>query len=168
MLAELRTFRPVPFELVLDGELWGTEAMLVAVGNSASYGGGMRAAPGAMLDDGLLDVVVLENVPKLTFLTKILPRVFKGEHLREPRVHVLRAREITVSADRPFTMYADGDPIGELPLRVRALPGAINVIVPADSGLDSDSAFTGAAPAPPPAQDGPSERTSRGGPPEER
>jgi YegS/Rv2252/BmrU family lipid kinase len=169
-LRALAAWRPARFELELDppGQRHTYTAYTVGACNSKSYGGGMRAAPGAMLDDGLLDVVVLENVSKLTFLTKILPRVFKGEHVREPRVHVLRAREITVSADRPFTMYADGDPIGELPLRVRALPGAINVLVPADSGLDSDSAFTGAAPAPPAAQDGPSERASHGGPPEER
>ncbi len=83
----------------------------------------MRAAPDAMLDDGLLEVVVLENVGKLAFLTRILPKVFKGTHVREPGVHVFRAREIALSADRPFTMYADGDPIGELPVRVRALRG---------------------------------------------
>jgi YegS/Rv2252/BmrU family lipid kinase len=174
-LRALAAWRPARFELELDppGQRHAYTAYTVGAGNSKSYGGGMRAAPGAMLDDGLLDVVVLENVSKLTFLTKILPRVFKGEHVRDPHVHVLRAREITVSANRPFTMYADGDPIGELPLRVRALPGVINVLVPADSGLDSDSAFTGAAPAPSaaasaPAQDGPSEWASRGGHPEER
>jgi len=94
----------------------------------------MRAAPDALLDDGLLEVVVLESVSKLRFLTRILPKVFKGTHVREPGVHVFRAREIALSADRPFTMYADGDPIGELPLRVRALRGAITMIVPAQPG----------------------------------
>ena len=175
-LRALAAWRPARFEIELDppeGERRAYTAYTVGAGNSKSYGGGMRAAPGAMLDDGLLDVVVLENVSKLAFLTKILPRVFKGEHVREPRVHVLRAKEITVAADRPFTMYADGDPIGELPLRVRVLPGAISVLVPADSGTGPDSAFTGPAPAPPapasvPAPDGPSERTSLGGHPEER
>jgi diacylglycerol kinase family enzyme len=92
----------------------------------------MRAAPDALLDDGLLDVVVLENVSKIRFLAKILPRVFSGAHINEPTVRVFRAREITISADRPFTMYADGDPIGELPVRVRALSGAVRVLVPAD------------------------------------
>jgi YegS/Rv2252/BmrU family lipid kinase len=150
-LRALAAWRPARFELELDppdGERKAFTAYTVGACNSKSYGGGMRAAPGAMLDDGLLDVVVLENVSKLTFLTKILPRVFKGEHVREPRVHVLHAKELIVSADRPFTMYADGDPIGELPLRVRVLPGAIDVLVPASSGTDRDSAFTG---APPPA-----------------
>jgi YegS/Rv2252/BmrU family lipid kinase len=145
-LRALAAWRPARFELELDppdGERKAFVAYTVGACNSKSYGGGMRAAPGAMLDDGLLDVVVLENVSKLAFLTKILPRVFKGEHVREPRVHVLRAKELVVSADRPFTMYADGDPIGELPLRVRALRGAINVLVPAQAG--ADSAFASAA-----------------------
>ena len=106
--------------------------------NSKTYGGGMRAAPDALLDDGLLDVVVLENVGKLRFLTRILPKVFSGTHVREPSVRSFRAREVTISADRPFTMYADGDPIGELPLRVSALAGAVWVLVPAgEAGADA-------------------------------
>jgi YegS/Rv2252/BmrU family lipid kinase len=148
-LRALAAWRPARFELELDppdGERKAFTAYTVGACNSKSYGGGMRAAPGAMLDDGLLDVIALENVSKLTFLTKILPRVFKGEHVREPRVHVLHAKELVVSADRPFTMYADGDPIGELPLRVRVLAGAIDVLVPASSGTDPDSAFVGTPP----------------------
>jgi YegS/Rv2252/BmrU family lipid kinase len=114
----------------------------VGAANSKAYGGGMRAAPDALLDDGLLDVCVLESVSKLRFLTRILPKVFSGTHVREPNVRVFRAREILVSADRPFTMYADGDPIGELPLRVRAVSGAVRVLVPAQ-GAGTD-AFLGA------------------------
>ncbi|HWF31004.1 MAG TPA: diacylglycerol kinase family protein [Solirubrobacteraceae bacterium] len=171
-LRALAAWRPARFELELDppdGERKTFTAYTVGACNSKSYGGGMRAAPGAMLDDGLLDVIVLENVSKLTFLTKILPRVFKGEHVREPRVHVLHAKELVVSADRPFTMYADGDPIGELPLRVRVLAGAIDVLVPASSGTAPDSAFSGAPPpAAAPAPREPSERAGAGGHPEER
>jgi diacylglycerol kinase family enzyme len=94
-----------------------------------------------MLDDGLLEVVVLESIGKLAFLTKILPKVFKGTHVELPSVHVFRAAEVDISADRPFTMYADGDPIGELPLRVRAVRGAVSVLVPADVTA-KDSAFS--------------------------
>jgi YegS/Rv2252/BmrU family lipid kinase len=132
----LISWRPARFEIELDppGERRVFTAFTVGAANSKTYGGGMRAAPDAMLDDGLLEVVVLENVGKLAFLTRILPKVFKGTHVREPRVHVFRAREIALSADRPFTMYADGDPIGELPLRVQALPGAITMLTPAGAG----------------------------------
>jgi YegS/Rv2252/BmrU family lipid kinase len=170
-LRALVAWRPARFELrldPLDGERRAFVAYTVGACNSKSYGGGMRAAPGAMLDDGLLDVVVLENVSKLAFLTKILPRVFKGEHMREPRVHVLHAKEIIVSADRPFTMYADGDPIGELPLHVRVLGGAINVLVPASSGSDPDSAFANTLPPPAAKAAAPNKHASFGGHAEER
>jgi YegS/Rv2252/BmrU family lipid kinase len=135
-LGALISWRPARFEIELDppSERRTFTAFTVGAANSKTYGGGMRAAPDAMLDDGLLEVVVLENVGKLAFVTRILPKVFKGTHVRERGVHVFRAREIALSADRPFTMYADGDPIGELPLRVRALPGAITMLTPAGAG----------------------------------
>jgi YegS/Rv2252/BmrU family lipid kinase len=131
-LRALAAWRPARFEIELDppGEKISFSAFSVGACNSKAYGGGMRAAPDAMLDDGLLDVMALESVGKLTFLTRILPKVFSGTHVREPCVHVYRAREIALSADRPFTMYADGDPIAPLPVTVRAVPNAIRVIVP--------------------------------------
>jgi YegS/Rv2252/BmrU family lipid kinase len=132
----LISWRPARFEIELDppSERRVFTAFTVGACNSKTYGGGMRAAPDAMLDDGLLEVVVLENVGKLAFVTRILPKVFKGTHVRERGVHVFRAREIALNANRPFTMYADGDPIGELPLRVRALPAAITMLTPAGAG----------------------------------
>ncbi len=145
-LRALIAWRPARFELELDppGERRSFLAYTVGAANSKTYGGGMRAAPSAMLDDGLLEVIVLERVGKLAFLTRILPRVFSGAHVSEPCVHTFRAREVAISADRPFQMYADGDPIGELPLRVRALAGAIDVIVPAQDPPDSAFARAGA------------------------
>ncbi len=133
-LRALIGWRPARFEIELDppGERHSFTAYTVGAANSKAYGGGMRAAPDALLDDGLLDVVVLESVSKVRFLTRILPKVFSGAHVQEPNVRVFRAMEVAVSADRPFTMYADGDPIGDLPLRIRALRGAVRVIVPKD------------------------------------
>lgn len=139
-LRALIAWRTARFEIELDppGERVVVAAYTVGAANSRAYGGGMRAAPDALLDDGLLDVMALESVSKFAFVTKILPKVFSGEHTQEPGVRVWRAREVSVSADRPFAMYADGDPIGELPVRVRALPGAVTVLVP-------ESAAAGAA-----------------------
>ncbi len=134
-LRALAAWRPARFELVLDGQRHTFTGYSVGAANSKAYGGGMYAAPDALLDDGLLDVPYVEQIPKLRFLTRILPKVFKGTHVREPSVHVLRGRELQISADRPFTLYADGDPIGELPLRVSVLPAAVRVLVPADSPL---------------------------------
>jgi YegS/Rv2252/BmrU family lipid kinase len=131
-LRALVSWKPARFELELDppGERHSFQAYTVGMANSRSYGGGMQAAPDAMLDDGLLEVLVLESIGKLAFLTRILPNVFKGTHVEDPSVRVFRAREVTISCDRPFTMYADGDPIGELPLRVRAVAAAVTVLVP--------------------------------------
>jgi YegS/Rv2252/BmrU family lipid kinase len=142
-LRALASWRPARFEIELDppGERLRFTAYTVGACNSKTYGGGMRAAPDAMLDDGLLEVVVLETVSKREFLTKLLPRVFKGTHVELPSVHVFRAAAVEISADRPFTMYADGDPIGELPVRVSTVGGAISVLVPTDAAAAS-SAFS--------------------------
>ncbi len=139
-LRALLFWRSARFQIELDppGERHSFSGYTVGVCNSKTYGGGMRAAPDALLDDGLLDVVVLESVSKLRFLTRILPKVFSGTHVREPNVRVFRAREVSISADRPFTMYADGDPIGELPSRVKTVSGAVRVLVPAGAaGMDA-------------------------------
>lgn len=138
-LRALAAWRPARLTIELDppGERRTFTGYSVGAASSRSYGGGMRAAPEALLDDGMLEVIVLEDVSKLAFLTKILPRVFSGTHAQEPCVHCFKAREVLIEADRPFTMYADGDPIGELPLRVRAVPGALDVLVPADPTIDA-------------------------------
>lgn len=145
-LRALLAWRPARFEVELDppGERHSFTAYSIGAANSKAYGGGMRAAPGAMLDDGLLEIMVLESVGKLRFLTRIFPKVFAGTHVAEPCVKVFRAREVTIRADRPFTMYADGDPIGELPVRVSAVQGAVSVIVPVPGS--PDSAFAASSP----------------------
>ncbi len=153
-LRALIAWHPARFEIELDppGERVSVLAYTVGACNSRSYGGGMRAAPDALLDDGLLDVVVLENVSKLRFVTKILPKVFSGAHVSEPGVRVWRAREISVGADRPFETYADGDPIGELPVRVRALAGVVQVLVPddvaANAAFGSPRSLSSSCPSP--------------------
>jgi len=130
-LRALVAWKPAEFSLEVDGERVSFSGWGVAMANSKAYGGGMFVAPDAELDDGALDVVRLESTSKARFLRSVLPKVFKGEHIHEPSVHVLRGAEVRVDADRPFTVYADGDPIGELPMTFRALPGALQVLLPA-------------------------------------
>lgn len=132
-LRALIAWRPASFRIAVDGQEVRFSGYTVGACNSKAYGGGMYAAPDAELDDGLLDVLYLEEIPKLRFLTRILPKVFKGTHVDEPSVHVLRGRVVQIEADRPFVVYADGDPIGTLPTCVRALPAALQVLVPAAS-----------------------------------
>ncbi len=129
-LRALLAWKPATFELELDGERRTLYGYSFAAANSKAYGGGMYLAPDAELDDGLLDVVLTEHVSKLKFLAN-LPKVFRGEHVAEPTVHVLRGRELKVSADRPFTIYADGDPLAELPAVIGVVPSAVRVLVPA-------------------------------------
>jgi YegS/Rv2252/BmrU family lipid kinase len=128
-LRALIGWKPARFEVLVDGERHETTGYTVAVANSKAYGGGMFVAPQAELDDGQLDVIWSDDHSKLDFL-RSLRKVFKGTHLDEPYVHFVKGRVIEVSADRPFTMYADGDPLADLPATVRVVPRALRVIVP--------------------------------------
>lgn len=130
-LRALAAWRPARFTLELDGASRTLRGYGVAAANSRAYGGGMYLAPDASLEDGLLDVVTVADVTKRRFLTHLLPKVFTGRHVHNPEVRVERAHEVRVSADRPFALYADGDPIATLPVTIRALPGAVRVIVAA-------------------------------------
>ncbi len=128
-LRALAAWRPARFALSLDGERRELTGYSVAAANSAAYGGGMYLAPNAALDDGLLDVVTIGELSRRRFASQ-LPKVFNGSHVDHPAIEVFRAREVRVSADRPFQMYADGDPIGALPVTVRAVPAALRILVP--------------------------------------
>ncbi|MFF5765393.1 diacylglycerol kinase [Streptomyces tanashiensis] len=133
ILAELASFRPVPYRLTLDdGRVLETDATLVAVGNGASYGGGMRICADARTDDGLLDVTVVGDCDRTT-LIKVFPRVYKGTHLGHPKVTTHRVRSLTLDAPG-ITGYADGEPLGPLPLTVECVPDALRVLAPAASG----------------------------------
>lgn len=125
---ELPVFRPRDYHLLLDGEPWHTRAMLIAIGNGPSYGGGMRVCPDARFEDGLLDVVVVEPISRLEFV-RIFPRVYSGTHLSHPSVSVRRVQEVSVDAER-IVGYADGERIAPLPLSCRAVLGALRLLAP--------------------------------------
>jgi YegS/Rv2252/BmrU family lipid kinase len=130
-LRALAGWKPARFDLELDGERHTFTGYSVACANSKAYGGGMFVAPDAELDDGMLDVVVCEDLPKRRFLRN-LPKVFDGSAVNEPEVHVFRVARARVDADRPFVIYADGDPIGELPAEISVAARALRVLVPAE------------------------------------
>jgi len=129
VLRAIASFKAAAWEVVVDGATHAFSGYSVAVCNSGVFGGGMYLAPDAKVDDGLLDVVMIADQSKLAYL-RGLPRVFKGTHLDHPAVTLLQGREVTFGADRPFTAYADGDPLAELPTTVRALPNALRVVAP--------------------------------------
>lgn len=128
-LRTLRRFTPARFTVTLDGEERSFDGMFVAVGNAASYGGGMRITPDAKPDDGLFDVCLVGAMGKGSLVSQ-LPRLFTGGHVRHPAVQILRARRVSLAADRPFTLYADGEDAGPLPATLTLEPAALDVVAP--------------------------------------
>ena len=129
VLRAIAGWKQAEWDVTIDGEPASFSGYSVAVANSGVFGGGMFLAPDAELDDGLLEIVMISSQTKLRYL-RGLPRVFNGSHLKDPAVKLVQASEVTFQADRPFTAYADGDPIGDLPLTVRVLPGSLRVVAP--------------------------------------
>jgi YegS/Rv2252/BmrU family lipid kinase len=129
LLRALAAWKHASFTVDVDGERVSFSGWSVAAANSKAYGGGMLLAPDARLDDGALDVVLISDIGKWGYV-RTAPSVFKGTHVRNPAVRVLRGAEVHVESDRPFVVYADGDPIGETPITLRALPGAVQVLMP--------------------------------------
>ncbi len=125
-LAELRVFEPLPYTLQLDDRRVSLEAMLVSVGNGPSYGGGLRITEGAVLDDGLLDVVIIKPISKPD-LVRTYPKLFKGTHVHHPQYEHHLVRSVTVAAPG-IVSYADGERFGPLPLTVECAPGALTVL----------------------------------------
>lgn len=127
-LAELRTFTPLSYVLDVDGETHRFEAMMVAVGNGPSFGGGMRITEGAVIDDGLIDVVAILPMSRLE-LIRTFPKVFAGTHVDHPKYRHYRGRSVTIAAPG-IVAYADGERFAPLPLTVEVVPGALRVMTP--------------------------------------
>lgn len=122
-------WKPARWTVTLDGSTREFTGYSVAVCNSGVFGGGMHLVPDASVQDGLLDVVLGADAPKRRYLS-LLGKVFRGTHVDDPNITILRAREVRFAADRPFTAYADGDPICDLPATFRVVPAALRVLVP--------------------------------------
>ena len=129
-LRALAGWRHARFEVTVDGERHSFTGTAVAVANSKAYGGGMYAVPHAELDDGKLDVLGIAEHSKLRAL-RDLPKVFKGAHLDSPHARLFQGERVHVDADRPFDVYADGDPIARTPATMGVRPRCLRVLVPA-------------------------------------
>ena len=128
IVKELRAFEPLPFTLTLDGSTIEREAMLVAIGNGPSFGGGLRICEGASMDDGLLDVVVINPVSKARFV-RVFPQLYRGTHVSLPEFERHRVREVT-SSSPGIVAYGDGERLGPLPMTTTVRPGALRVFAP--------------------------------------
>jgi diacylglycerol kinase (ATP) len=128
ILAELARLRPRAYRVTLDGETIDAPAVMVAVGNTDSYGGGLRICPAADPADGLLDVTVVGPVSR-TDVVRLKPRLYAGTHVEDPRVRTYRAAEVRLEA-AGVPAYADGEPLAPLPLVLTCVPGALTVLAP--------------------------------------
>ncbi|TCC62275.1 YegS/Rv2252/BmrU family lipid kinase [Kribbella pittospori] len=124
-LAELRTFKPLEYVVTVDDEVIETKAMLVAVGTGPTYGGGLQICAGAEIDDGLLDVTIIQPVSRFTLL-QMFPKLSKGTHVGHPMMRTARGRSVRIESPG-ITAYADGEVLGPLPVDIGIAPGALTV-----------------------------------------
>jgi diacylglycerol kinase (ATP) len=129
LISTLRRFRPARFTITMDDEPpRELGAMLIAVGNGSSYGGGMKVTPGASIDDGEFEACVVHAMGKLEFISQF-PKVYRGTHAAHPKVTMLHGARLQVSADAPAPVYADGERVGHLPATFEVRPGSLRVLV---------------------------------------
>ncbi|MDN5767782.1 MAG: diacylglycerol kinase [Humibacillus sp.] len=129
---ELPVFRPIPYVVELDGQRLQTRAMLVAVANTSSFGGGMKVCPDADVADGLFDVLIVHELSMPAFL-RVFPKVFSGTHVGHRAVEIRRARRVRLEAPG-IHAQADGEPVAALPLDIEVVPAALTVAVPDPEG----------------------------------
>lgn len=127
ILRELPLFAAPAYRLSIDGEDRSRRAMLACIANGRAFGGGMKVAPDASVEDGLFDIVLVHEVPIPVFL-RVFPSVFSGTHVGRPEVEVLRGSQVHIDAPR-IIAYADGERVGPLPLDVEVVPGALSIIL---------------------------------------
>ena len=128
-LRALASWRHARFSVTVDGARRSFTGYSVSVANSGVYGGGMRLVPHADLEDGRLDVITIGAFPKALFVPLFLT-VFRGGHVRARAVRFDSGRRVELDADRPFMIYADGEPVGALPATVEVRPRCLRVIAP--------------------------------------
>ena len=128
LLSSLLFYKNKAVTLLIDGEKIEEKVCTVLLNNGKYGGGGMFAAPGADLSDGLLDVLIIGDLSKPDLLWS-LPRVYRGTHLTHPKVTLKKAREIEISSNDSVSLQADGELLGGLPARCYVLPALLNVVL---------------------------------------
>ncbi|MBY4129079.1 diacylglycerol kinase [Rhodococcus fascians] len=127
LILQLSTLGTLSYVLELDDAELRVDATLVAIGNGSSYGGGMAICPAARVDDGLLDITVVREVSR-TRLLRMSPTLYRGTHVDLPEVDTYTSKRVTLRCEG-IVAYADGERVGELPITVQSVPGALRVFV---------------------------------------
>ncbi|WP_344333515.1 diacylglycerol kinase, partial [Kitasatospora putterlickiae] len=126
---EFVNLRPLPFRITLaDGTEISRDLTLAAVGNTTSYGGGMLICPDADPADGLLDVTLVDAMPRRR-VARFFPTLLKGTHIHHPEVTTHRTPSLRLTSPG-ITAYADGEFMSRLPIEVTVAPGALHLLVP--------------------------------------
>lgn len=130
VLLEIAKLKPLNYRLTIDGEYREVPAILVAVGNAGFVGGGIHICPNADPADGLLDITLIGPVSRWT-LIRFFPQLFRGDFVHHPAITLLRGREVLLDGDGLVPM-ADGESLGEAPLRLSCEPGVLEILVGED------------------------------------
>lgn len=123
---EVVQLKSVPVELSIDGQVYHRDYIFAEICNSTKTGGNMIMAPAAKINDGLLDVVLLNHISKLNLL-RIFPQIFKGTHVNDDHVETFRGQQIKVVAETPQRLTPDGEVFGSTPIEVSILPQRIRM-----------------------------------------
>ncbi|MBM3655590.1 MAG: YegS/Rv2252/BmrU family lipid kinase [Actinobacteria bacterium] len=122
ILLVLSTFKPRNYRFLIDSRVFQSKAMLIAVSNGISYGGGMKVTPDAKINDGLFDILILTPISRFEFL-RVFPKVFSGRHTTHPAVQIFRGKNVEIDCDA--VAYADGERVGPLPIKASAIEGGL-------------------------------------------
>jgi diacylglycerol kinase (ATP) len=128
MFRELAAFKKLRYKLMVDGEYHEIEAMLCAVTNVESYGGGMRVTPEARPDDGELDLFIVHKISRRE-LIKIFPSVYTGGHVTHPAVEIVRVKNVEIDSGKT-PAFADGEPAGHSPLKISVVAAGLQILGP--------------------------------------
>ena len=121
-LLTLARFKPIPYELIIDGKQFKQDFMLLSVANGETYGGGMRICPDASNSDGIFDILLVHPVSKIVLLS-IFPKVFTGKHVPHPKIDIIRGKKVQISADA--SAFADGEFVSKLPIEITNVKNAL-------------------------------------------
>lgn len=125
LFRELPVFKPIHYKITVDGKVREIDAMLIAVANASAYGGGMKIAPKARVNDGLLDLFIVHKISRMK-LVRLFPKVYSGGHVTHPAVEFVHCKEVTLEA-QGLPAFADGESVGASPLTAKVLPGSLLV-----------------------------------------
>lgn len=129
IIQTLTSFRPRHVRIRCDREIFEGRIMFAVVANAPSYGRGIRIAPRATLDDGMLDVCIIKAMSKLELL-RVYPQTYKGTHIGHPGLINLRGRDVEIESDTPLELFGDGEYLEPTPTRIQLIPSALRVVAP--------------------------------------